>query len=517
MKDIVSMINTSEFKEDINMNLINQKEKFWDTVYEKNKLILNYFKESKPGVLDNLRERFVSTINTLVQNLLSQKVIWSDFLKESLISIQKKINELYIEMFNKCEYQEDIDKYIKKNDILYNNIINEFKEKYFQNLSENRFNEAKEKIKNICKEEYNKILNNKLPVWNSIKKDICARIKEKLESYLFKIFNGKTFKDEIELNLGKKEAFINVIPLDIKENNQIKKSKEREIFNFLENEAENAITLFNNQRNELPLFKEYMENKIQLCTNIADNKIKELLSQFHYFEDAIKFNSDSFFYLLTSNQEIYKNCGDKIKEINEKIRELCNEKSKEYDSKILKEKPKWTLIKSEKMIKIKETCENFEKKLFENAYFQEDIEDVDINKLKLLIMELPDLYKEVESDKKEEINSEINKYINKICDKIISKKNTLNNWSMIETQLIQQAIIEMTNKSKSDLGSPILNNIITALYHHIETIPNFFDECKTEEKKKDLREKIKKNATPIAEYYVEKRKEEERIRAEERS
>ncbi len=45
------------------------------------------------------------------------------------------------------------------------------------------------------------------------------------------------------------------------------------------------------------------------------------------------------------------------------------------------------------MIKIKETCENFEKKLFENAYFQEDIEDVDINKLKLLIMELPDLYK----------------------------------------------------------------------------------------------------------------------------
>ena len=35
IKDIISMINCSEFKEDINMDLLNQKDKFWDNIYEK--------------------------------------------------------------------------------------------------------------------------------------------------------------------------------------------------------------------------------------------------------------------------------------------------------------------------------------------------------------------------------------------------------------------------------------------------------------------------------------------------
>ena len=70
---------------------------------------------------------------------------------------------------------------------------------------------------------------------------------------------------------------------------------------------------------------------------LLPHKIKELLCQFHYFEEKIQYNSDSFFYLLTKNQEIYKNCGKNIKEINDKIRELCNKKSKEYDSLVIKE------------------------------------------------------------------------------------------------------------------------------------------------------------------------------------
>ena len=39
IKDIITMINDSEFKEDINMDLINNTDKFWNDMYEKNTII----------------------------------------------------------------------------------------------------------------------------------------------------------------------------------------------------------------------------------------------------------------------------------------------------------------------------------------------------------------------------------------------------------------------------------------------------------------------------------------------
>ena len=69
---------------------------------------------------------------------------------------------------------------------------------------------------------------------------------------------------------------------------------------------------------------------------------------------------------------------------------------------------------------------------------------------------------------------------------------------MIKIQLIQQSIIQMTKKSKSELGSIYLNNVIKILCEHIESLPNFFYKCKTEEKKNEIRAEIKYNAKPIA-------------------
>ncbi len=43
---------------------------------------------------------------------------------------------------------------------------------------------------------------------------------------------------------------------------------------------------------------------------------------------------------------------------------------------------------------------------------------------------------------------------------------------MIKIQLIQQSIIQMTKKSKSELGSIYLNNVITILCKHIESLNN---------------------------------------------
>jgi hypothetical protein len=59
LKNIIIMINETEFLEDVNMNLINNKEKFWKDEYEKNKIILNYFKETKINILNNLKENFL--------------------------------------------------------------------------------------------------------------------------------------------------------------------------------------------------------------------------------------------------------------------------------------------------------------------------------------------------------------------------------------------------------------------------------------------------------------------------
>ena len=78
---------------------------------------------------------------------------------------------------------------------------------------------------------------------------------------------------------------------------------------------------------------------------------------------------------------------------------------------------------------------------------------------------------------------------------------------MIKLQLIQQSIIQMTKKSKSELGSIYLNNVIKILCEHIESLPNFFYKCKTEEKKNEIRAEIKYNAKPIAIEYINRKEE----------
>ena len=515
IKDIISMINKSEFKEDINMDLINNPDKFWNDMYEKNKVILNYFKKSKAGILDNLKENFLSKISTIFRELLSQKKLWSNYLKESLLSIQKKINREYLEMLGKCNYQEDIELHIKNNEKFYEETFPNIKEKYFKNISETRLNEVKEKIKIIFKEEYDKILKNKLPVWKTIKADISKRIKENLESYLSKIFNDKEFRDEIDPNLGRKDNLLRIIPADISQNSQIKKEKKDEVHNLIENEVENTVKIFNEKREKLSLFEESVGNKIKICSKIIDDKMKEIINKFYYLEDKIIFNSDTIFSLLTSNQEIYKNFGSKVKELNLKLRELCDEKSKEYDLLVQRNKPEWNKIKSEKISKINDICQNYIKNIIGNAFFQDDVGKIDGDALKKSIIESPDFYKGIETTKKSEINSEIEKNIEKTVDKINSKKNSLQNWGTIKTQLLQQAYIEMNNKSRTNLGSTNLDQVTNILSGHIETLPKFFDVCKTEERKNELRSEIKNNARQIAQDYINKKLEEEKRKREE--
>ena len=90
-------------------------------MYKKNKIILNYFKGLKPGIFDNLKDNFISKINIIIEKSLSEKKIWSFFLKDKLALIQEKINKSYIEMLNKCDYQEDKNIFIKNDIMFYEN------------------------------------------------------------------------------------------------------------------------------------------------------------------------------------------------------------------------------------------------------------------------------------------------------------------------------------------------------------------------------------------------------------
>ena len=515
IKDVIDLINKAEFKEDINMNKVTNLEVFWNTMYEQNKIILDYFKEKKADILNNLKQNFLFKINQIFQNLLKKKIEWSTYSKNNIINIQNEINKIYFDALNKCNYQEDFEMIVKKPENLYNEIFPSFVEKYFQNISNNRLNEIKEKVINIIKKEYENIKKNKLPIWKDIKSDLISRIKEVIKLYITKIFYGKKFRDEIDPNLGRKDVFYNVIPLNIKENSFNKKEKGKEINDLIEKELESAVIYFNKLREKLPLFKECMGNIINQCTQIINLKMNELLQQFYYLEEKKVFNSDIIYALLAKNENIFKNSGSKFSDLNIKLRELCDMKAKEYDLLVKRNKPEWNKIKSEKKLIINEKCLNFQKKLFENAEFQDDIKSINYENLKKSIIEMHGFFNGVASHKEKELNLLIDEIIQRTIEKIYSKKNTLKNWESIKYQKVQEAYIEMLNKSKGNLKSLDINKVTKILIEHIEMIPKFFDCCKDSEKRKELLNEITIIANIISEDYIQRKNEEIRKKKEE--
>ena len=512
VKDVVTMIEKAEFKEDIEIDKVKNMEIFWNLMYEKNKIILDYFKERKPVILINLKENFITQINNIFQSLLKNKNEWSIYSKNIIEIIQKEINEIYSESLNNCNYKEDLDINMIKPKNLYDNIFPTFKEKYLKNISQNRTNEISDVIKKIIEKEYNNVKRNKFPLWKKIKSDLINRIRKIIELYINKIFNSKNYRDEIDPNLGRKDAIFNIIPNDFKVNHLIAKNREKEINDMIMKEVEIAEIKFKDLREKLPLFQESVGNIINECNKIIDLKINELLQQFYYLEEKIIFNSDMIFSFLLNNKAIYKNFGTKIYDINRQLRELCDMKAKEYDLIVKKNKPEWSRIKAEKKALINNICYNYINKLFENVKFQDDIKSININKIKAII-EIPSFYEGVAPHKKEEINLIVKKIIQKTIDEIKSKKYSLLNWETFKTQKIQQAYIEMINKSNTELYSLNINQVTEKLIQYAKMIPRLFDLCE-KDRKKEILDEIVIIAKNIAQEYVQRKKEEQKIKKE---
>ena len=157
IKGIIDEINKANFQEDINMNIVNSYIKIWSLVEKENEGLFIFFREKKPNILENLKKNFNNSIEKIVKNLISGKIIWKKFYEKIKAYIKDEINIQYIELYRKVQYQEDFDIIIKSYEILSKELYEKYNEKYFKKLIDEKKYEIKIWIKQACESEYNKL------------------------------------------------------------------------------------------------------------------------------------------------------------------------------------------------------------------------------------------------------------------------------------------------------------------------------------------------------------------------
>ena len=472
---IIEEINKANFQEDINMEIVNNYIKIWNLVEKENSGLFKFFKEKKPTGLDNLKKNFNNSIEKIIKNLISKKLIWSKFFEERKSDIKAEINTQYNELFRKVQYQEDFDNLIKHNDILSEELYGKYDEKYFKKLPEDKKNEIKKWIKQECETEYNKLKkdNLKKEKWANVINDLKIRLKEKINHYIETIFNGKYFRNEIEPNLGREDIISNVVK-DLNKNKEITPEKYQEIKNIINSGIHFAVNLFNKKREQLPLFEDVLLKKEKDCIKIADDKIKELLSKFTYAEDKIIFYDDNFYTLLKQNKEINLNIPQNNMEFDYMIRNISYIKSDEYNNILVPKKLHWAEVKEKIKLKIDEICENFVKNTIGNKSFKEEIR-YDIKILDKKIESL-NLFNGINQNKYNEIKELINKKKEETKLQILFQTNSLSDWSVIKQLKINEAkdimILKLENLGKKTLN---INEIKEILINEVIFYPRFSD------------------------------------------
>ena len=512
IQNIIDEINKAYFREDINMNIVKNYETIWNAIDKENEKLFAYFKTKKPKNLEILKNNFNGTIQKIIKDLISKKIEWKRFFEEKKNLIEKEINAQYLELFRKVQYQEDFVKLIKPNDTFFKELFEKYNEKYFKNLPKENKNQIIEWIKERCETEYNKLKkdNERKPKWEDINKKTKIIIKEIITRYLENIFNGKHFRNEVDPNLGRSDVIAQKIPNEIIKNKEITEDKQKEINNIITNEVNSAVALFNKKREELPLFENVLLNKEKLCNQIADEKIKELLSKFYYAEDKIIFNTDNFFSLLKKNEKI--NISQNNSEFNNMINRISQNKAHEYNNILVPQKPQWKRIKDNIIVKIDTVCDNFAKKALEDKHYKEDVK-FDINKLDSIINSL-NLFNDIKENKHNEIKELINKKKEQTKNKIINTGNSLSNWADKKTLKIQEGYAIMIQKSDMNLQTKDLNQIINILINEVKNYPKFCDSFKSDTQFNEVFNELKNKAAEIGKNYIEKKNIEEKEKKE---
>jgi len=502
---ITKEIKKANFQEEINMEIVKNYTKIWNKIEKENEGLFKYFIEKKPNSLENLKKNFNNTIEKIINNLISQKKVWKTFFEEKKREFKDEINNQYLELFKKVQYQEEFDKLIKENNKLSEELISKYNEKYFKYLGNQKKNEIIKWIKQTCEIEYNKLKqeNLKKPKWENKIKILNKTILDKIEYYMQNIFNGKYFRNEIDPNLGRYDVISREILKDIYENQDFPPEKQKEIDNMINKNIVYAVNLFNKKRDQLPLFEDTVNDKERLCKKIADEKIKELLNQFYFSEDKIIFNEDNFYSLLKQNKNLNLNIPQNNLEFDNMIHKVSKIKAEEYNNILVPKKPKWNKIKENMKSKILDLCQKFIKKVFDNKLFKEDIK-YDIKDLDNEINSL-NLYNGIEKKKHSEIKELIDKLKEETQYQIISLMNKLTNWSEIKNSQINKGKEIMTQKLESDLKTKDLTQITNILINEIMNYPRFCDLLKDDKHFNEVFDELKNSAKIMGQKYINKK------------
>ena len=509
--DIKNVINKANFREDIDMNIINNYKKIWEIIDKKYENLFIYFKSKKPKSIEILKNNFNNSLEKIINDLILAKKEWKIYFEEIKETIKQEINNQYLQVFRKIKYQEDFDKLIKTSDQLSKELIDKYNQKYFKNLSEEKKSDSINWIKKVCDSEYNKLKeDNKIkPIWGNINKNIKTRIKEKIINYINNIFQGKKFRNEVDPNLGRNDVIIKEIPKELINSPEITKNKQKELISYLNNEVNNGVILFNKKREELPLLEKVIINTEKLCNEIADKKIKELLSKFYYQEDKLHFNADNFYSLFKKNEKIISLVPPENKELNDLINEISKKKAYEYNNILIPKLPSWNKIKENIKFQLQDVCNNFYREIMGNKTFKEDIK-YDIKNLDNKINSL-NLFNNIMQNKHNEIKELIYNMKENIKAKIENDSNKLSKWSDQRKSLIQEGYTIMLNKSDFNLGTKDINEIKKILIKEVENTPRFFDAIKNESQKKEIMKELEKKAEEIGKKYLMKKAEEEKV------
>ena len=190
------------------------------------------------------------------------------------------------------------------------------------------------------------------------------------------------------------------------------------------------------------------------------------------------------------------------------IRKVSKIKSEEYNNILAPKKPKWNKVKEALSSKIYEINNKFIKKEFKNKVFKEDIKydmqylDKEINSL--------NLFNGIEEKKPDEIKNLIKKIKEGTMHQILSKSNGLSNWSEIKNNQINKGKDIMVQKSKSNLDTKDLNQIINILINEVKNYPRFCDLLKDKEHYVQVFNKLKIIAHQIEKNYINKKNMEEK-------
>jgi len=507
LNDINNEIEKARFQEDINSDIINKYKNIWNLIEKENKNLFIYFQNYDKEKIKLLHNDLNNLIEKHIKNLLSLKKSWKIFLEEQKKIIKKEIKLKYLELFKSIKYQEDINELAKKKDKISEEIFNELNE--FKNLENIRKEEIINWIQNSCESEYENLIKdiNVKQKFESITNDIKMRINDLINDYVDKIFNGKNFKEEIDINLENINIKLNQMIKELIDSYDITEENKNKIINLINQEVNKTVILIVQKREELPSFNEVLLDKKNLCEKILNQKIEELISKFYYIEDKIKFNENDFINILKQNEDICSNISLKDERFKNMITEISQRKFYDYE-KLTQQLPKWEKIKENIRQKIQSICDEFIKKAIENKYYKEDIE-FDVNELLSKIDSLK-LFDDIKSNKHDEIKDLINTMIKESNNRVITEQNKLSKWSDIKDILIESGYNIMIEKSNNNLKTKDLNKIVNILINEIYNYPDFLDICKNDERKKEIINALITKAEIIGKKYIENKINEEK-------